>query len=232
MEHKFAAFVAYASLVAQQELAELLRKHRINPTVDVLTDAGRFGIRKAFERFFPGLLKLPFQNDPLPQVVLGLRYLYEADPEGMGSANAPEVTGAGVSGRYRVAPSSNLRPTGPSDTSQRLSGAVPRPAGPSDTSQRLSGVVPTNLNQRSPSSTQVPKLGTGSGTGNSNFPGFETPRPTPLNGEESSQGGVSSGTGTGPGKLRKIGPAPVFPWEKRRPGGGNQGGGPGGNQTP
>ncbi|MBI1234878.1 MAG: hypothetical protein GC208_10295 [Alphaproteobacteria bacterium] len=189
MEHKFAAFTAYAALVAQQELAELLAKHQLTPTPEVIADAAKFGMRRAFERFFPGLVKLPFANDPHPQIVLGLRYLYEKDPEGMGEVQKREDVGTGTSTRYRVSGAS----------------AQQRPAmGMSDTQQRRSGIIPVKLGD---SSTRNP---------------LPPPTPYPAKADESSHGAVGSGAAAGPGKLRRIGPAPVFPWEKRRPSGGSE----------
>lgn len=238
MEHKFAPFVGFATLSAQSSLIELIAKHQIMPSIEVLTDAAKFGYQKAMTRFFPGLVKCPFDRNPIPEILLALRYQYESDPEGMfphGSAPPPpaqeDSERARLSGRYKVAGTSLQRPAGASDSSVRRLGpsdsqvrGVPagagdagvrrmvtippnphaRPAaGPSDSQVRPNGIAPVDLSKRNESS---------------RYPAVP---PARAAGDESSRGGVgaTAADGDGPMKLRKIGPAPVFPWEKRRPNG-------------
>ena len=123
MEHKYALFVACATLAAHTQLQVLLAKYRCSVTPEILQDASRFGIQAALQRLFPGLIRLPFGCDPFPEVVLALRYEYEEDPEKTG-AQAP----AGKGGTSSVG-------TGPSSSRWKVSGGsrlperlVPAPA--------------------------------------------------------------------------------------------------------
>lgn len=99
MDPKYPRFVAYSALVAQEYLRDVLPEGTA-PPIELLKDAARIGLRKARERFFPGLPRDPFQMNPLDDVVLGLRHYYESDPEAMDSGGYPRVKAVGDTSRY------------------------------------------------------------------------------------------------------------------------------------
>jgi hypothetical protein len=190
MEHKFALFVACATIVAHQQLGLLREKWGtgLDITREVLSDAARFACNATRDRLFPGLVRLPFDKDPTPEIILALRYQYEHDPEGIGSTLPREDE----SSRRRSL--SDTRAPGVR-TSQANVPKLPM-TGPSDTSRRRTisgGIVPTPLNQHP--GTQDPS---GRRSGVTPIPGAET---------------LANQSST---KLQKISGAPVFPWEKRR----------------
>ena len=130
MEHRFTLFVAYATLAAHTQLQVLLAKYRCAPSIEIIQDAARYGVQSALGRLFPGLIKLPFQRDPLPDVVLALRYEHEEDPENLGvPVRRPSDSAVPVgasSTRWRVGGSSRQieRPS----AIQPAALAAPRPA--------------------------------------------------------------------------------------------------------
>ncbi len=80
-DERYPLFVAVAALRAHLQLQQLLPKWDLAPSPDILRDAARFGVRKAMDSMFPGLPRSPFSKDPVEEVVMALRYQYEADPE-------------------------------------------------------------------------------------------------------------------------------------------------------
>ncbi len=117
MNQKYAPFVALASLKAYQQLSDLLKRWNEEPSRALIEDAARFGQQKALELMFPGLIKIPFVQDPTRDVVLSLRYMYEEDPEGL----SPESHLADTSSALAA----NSAPTqSPEDTQQLSDTAV------------------------------------------------------------------------------------------------------------
>jgi hypothetical protein len=191
MENKFAAFVGYATLVAYRRLDELSQKYGVTPSPDILVDAARYGQQSASERFFPGLVRLPFANSPMPEIIMALRYQYEADPDGMQVGKDD--------------PSSRRNLADPSGTSvrYRIAGArLPQPQ-PDDTSMRArNGLSPTPLAQAVRSADD---------------PSSKPAYPVVPEGESTRRDGTAAPNGSQT-NLRRIGPAPLLPWEKKRNG--------------
>lgn len=84
MEPRFAIFVAHATLKAHQQV-QLAMEGNAEPVSRVmLQEAAQFGLRHALARLYPGLIRSPFRRDPLPEILLALRYQFEEDPESLG----------------------------------------------------------------------------------------------------------------------------------------------------
>jgi hypothetical protein len=84
MDSRYTLFIAHATVQAHRHLHALLEKHGAEPTPEILADAARFGSQHAMARFYPGLPRCPFPQNPIKDIVLVLRYQYEDDPEGLG----------------------------------------------------------------------------------------------------------------------------------------------------
>ncbi|MCC5875027.1 MAG: hypothetical protein JJU11_02295 [Candidatus Sumerlaeia bacterium] len=84
MEPRFAIFVAHATLKAHQQIQLVLPDTSGGVPKQLMQDAAQFGVRHALARLYPGLVRSPFRRDPLPEVMLTLRYQFEEDPEGLG----------------------------------------------------------------------------------------------------------------------------------------------------
>ena len=143
MEQKYPSFVAFATLQSFVQLQELLAKWRVEPTPDIVTDAARYGFRKAMESMFPGLPKHPFAIDPQADIEQGLHlyYTHNASP----AVVAPGATGGDPSTRRQkpaVVPKAlYVQPAADESSSHRMarpSGVFRVPAGSrvSDTSVR------------------------------------------------------------------------------------------------
>lgn len=199
MDQKYAAFVGYASVIAFESLQILSAKHKIVPNIDMITDGARTGVRLALERFFPGLIRHPFSVNPLDDVILSLRYKFEDDPEQISAMFA----------RQAKPSAPPLPPSWPQDETPkgyRVSASSRSDAGLSDTQQRK--IFDTSALRRS-GQVQIPAA-------------FDqTPQPGAQNDPSSHRATVGSSVPPGADetqapktKLQRVGPAPVFPWEK------------------
>ncbi len=213
MEKNYGAFVGFATLQAHTHLSELLQKHQISPSKDIVEDAARFGQQKALEAMFPGLMRVPFEAKPLGEIILALRYQFEGDPEG-------------VQAMMREAEESSVRqrsshPATP--TPARKDGTGSRPYDPSATSWRLAANSRNgDTSARAKAASAVPQYTAGPAVDL----GTHEPNPTASRflsaaaDDESSRNGVGAGQASGGDvsqtRLKKIAAPPVFPWEKKK----------------
>lgn len=84
MEPRFSIFVAHATLKAFEHLRDSGGEDTATITETSLNTAAKYGYRHALARLYPGHVRPPFKRDPLPDIVLTLRYQFEEDPEKLG----------------------------------------------------------------------------------------------------------------------------------------------------
>jgi hypothetical protein len=102
----YTAFVALAAIQGSRVLSDLLKKWPTEPSQDVLTDTARVGLRSALEIMFPSKEHHPFEENPLEDVCIALRFHYESNEQISERQRTP------FRERYRPTPSND-------DTSSR-----------------------------------------------------------------------------------------------------------------
>lgn len=198
MEHRYALFVAHASIEAYQQLQVLLKKWKTDVTPDIIDDAARFGQQRAMDRIFPGLVRLPFKADPLPDIVMTLRYQYEAEPERVRPKNPDETTK-----RMRAAEATSH--SNHADTAYRSQQAALH----SDATQRVSSH--SGVQRLQPVATISEHSGGYASAGASN------PRERIRAAADAKPDDTQKRAGSmQPTKLKPIGAPPIFPWERKR----------------
>jgi hypothetical protein len=81
MEHKYALFVAFATLQAYEQLQLLLSKWKAEVSPEIINDAAKFGQQRAMEKIYPGLVRMPYQQSPLLDISNALRLQYDMELE-------------------------------------------------------------------------------------------------------------------------------------------------------
>ena len=77
MEHKYALFVAFATLQAYEQLQLLLSKWKAEVSPEIIHDAAKFGQQRAMDKIYPGLVRIPYQQSPLIDISNALRLQYD-----------------------------------------------------------------------------------------------------------------------------------------------------------
>lgn len=214
MEHKFALFVALASIKACEELQALVLKHKVAVTDEIVDDAARAGQKRALEMMFPGLVRIPFTQAPIEDIKMAIKYQFGLVTQG-GSTLAPTPLATkeessrhkmpASASRYKIAGQAKV------EASRLSNGEVlkPTPLAVSDETARR-GMPPRADETSRRLSTDV---------------GIALPPPVA---DESSHNGVYATAAGAPApteetqprttgtNLRKIGGAPIFPWEKKK----------------
>lgn len=130
MDLKYARFVAYGTLVAHEYLRKVLRNTQNQITPNLLRDAARIGAKEAKNKIFPGLVRTPFNQNPADDIVLGLKYHYEAAGHSPSDTQWDAKTPASLRGKPATASEYRNTTPPPQDcTQQKAYPFAPRSTG-------------------------------------------------------------------------------------------------------